>query len=140
MANINVQLRNSGRDRIAIVSEILEMARQGVLKTNIMYKAGLNSNMLNRYLALMMNAKLLDKVLLKDRVVYKATHKGAEFLYHCYEIERLLDTEIDANKPNGRTRLLPSIMDHVTPLNAREEPRDEEMEPIIRERQMNNIS
>ena len=140
MANINVQLRNSGRDRIAIVAEILEMARQGVLKTNIMYKAGLNSNMLNRYLALMINAKLLDKVLLKDRVVYKATHKGIEFLYHCYEIERLLETENLANKPNGRTQLLPSIIERVTPLNAHEEPKNEELEPIIRERQMNNIS
>jgi predicted transcriptional regulator len=40
MANINVQLRNSGRDRIAIVAEILEMARQGVLKTNIMRSEG----------------------------------------------------------------------------------------------------
>jgi predicted transcriptional regulator len=110
MANINVQLRNSGRDRIAIVAEILEMARQGVLKTNIMYKAGLNSHMLNKYLGLMMNAKLLEKILMNNRVVYKATHKGTEFLYHCYEIERLLETENGENKPDARIQLLPSSL------------------------------
>jgi len=108
MANINVQLRNSGRDRIAIVAEILEMARQGVLKTNIMYKAGLNSHMLNKYVELMINAKLLEKVLMNNRVMYKATHKGTEFLYHCYEIERLLETENGTNKPDERLQLLPS--------------------------------
>ena len=108
MANINVQLRNSGRDRIAIVAEILEMARQGVLKTNIMYKAGLNSHMLNKYVELMINAKLLEKVLMNNRVMYKATRRGTEFLYHCYEIERLLETENGANKPDERLQLLPS--------------------------------
>jgi len=110
MANINIQLRNSGRDRIAIVAEVLEMARQGVLKTNIMYKAGLNSHMLNKYLGLMMNAKLLEKILMNNRVVYKATHRGTEFLYHCYEIERLLETENGANKPDARIQLLPSSL------------------------------
>jgi predicted transcriptional regulator len=108
MANINLQLRNSGRDRIAIVAEILEMTRPGMLKTNIMYKAGLNSHMLNKYLGLMMNAKLLEKVLINKRLVYKATHRGTEFLYHCYEIERLLETEDVANKPDGRIQLLPN--------------------------------
>jgi len=133
LANINVQLRNSGRDRIAIVAEILEMARQGVLKTNIMYKAGLNSIMLNRYLGLMMNAKLLDKVLLKGRDAYKSTQKGTEFLYHCYEIERLLEAENDANKLNGRVQLLPTIIQRVIPLRAHTDPVKEELEPIIRE-------
>ena len=139
MANINVQLRNTGRDRIAIVAEILEMARLGVLKTNIMYKAGLNSTMLNRYLGLMMNAKLLDKVLLKGRDAYKATHKGTEFLYHCGEIERLLETENDGNKLNGRAQLLPSILQRITPLSAHKEPEKQNLEPIIQERQINNF-
>jgi predicted transcriptional regulator len=106
MANINVQFRNSGRDRIAIVAEILEMARQGMLKTNIMYKAGLNSHMLNKYLDLMANAKLLEKILLNNRIVYKATHRGTEFLYHCYEIERMLETENRTGKPDRRVQLL----------------------------------
>lgn len=139
MANMNVRLRNVERDRVDIVAEILEMAHQGVVKTNIMWKAGLNSFMLNKYVGLMMNAKLLEKVLLNKKVVYKATHRGIEFLYHCHEIERLLETESDANKPNGRTPLLPRIIQCATPLDAHAEPRKEELETIIPERQMNNI-
>jgi predicted transcriptional regulator len=122
MANINIELRNSGRDRIAIVAEILEMARQGILKTNIMYNVGLNSDMLNRYVGLMMNTKLLEKVLLNKRVVYKTTHKGIEFMYHCCEIERLLETENDATKPNRGTEILPSIMQCATQSGTHAEP------------------
>ncbi len=125
MANINVELRNSGRDRIAIVAEILEMARQGILKTNIMYNVGLNSDMLSRYVGLMMNAKLLEKVLLNKKVVYKTTHKGIEFMYHCCEIERLLEAENDATRPSGRTDILPAMMQCATPLGNRAESRRE---------------
>jgi predicted transcriptional regulator len=105
MANINLQQRNSGRDRIAIVAEILEMTRRGELKTNIMYKAGLNSIMLNKYIGLMTNAKLLDKVPFKNKIVFKSTHRGMEFLYHCYEIQKLLDTENREPRFNGKILL-----------------------------------
>jgi predicted transcriptional regulator len=110
MENMDIRLRNSGRDRIAIVAEILEMAREGVLKTNIMYRAGLNSLMLNKYLGLMTNAKLLEKVLLNGRVVFKATKRGTEFLHYCYEITRLLEPEDGKNKIGERVQLLPSSL------------------------------
>jgi predicted transcriptional regulator len=105
---MDVRLRKSGRDRIAIVAEILEMAREGVLKTNIMYRAGLNSIMLSKYLGLMMSAKLLEKVLLNGRVVFKATKRGMEFLHYCYEIARLLETDDCKNKLGESVQLLPS--------------------------------
>jgi predicted transcriptional regulator len=105
---MDIRLRNRGRDRIAIVAEILEMGREGVLRTNIMYRAGLNSIMLNKYVELMMKAKLLDKVLLKNRVVFKTTSRGMKFLYHCHEIMNLLETEDGGNNPYGRIQLLPS--------------------------------
>lgn len=107
---MDIRCRKSGRDRIAIVAEILEMAREGVLKTNIMYRAGLNSLMLNKYLGLMMGAKLLDKVLLNGRVVFKATKRGIEFLHYCYEITRLLEIEDGKDQPGGRIQLLPSSL------------------------------
>lgn len=110
MENMDIRRRKSERDRIAIVAEILEMARQGVLKTNIMYRAGLNSLMLNKYIGLMTNAKLLDKVLMNDRVVFKATKKGIEFLHYCYEITRLLEIEDGKDQPSGRIQLLPSSL------------------------------
>jgi predicted transcriptional regulator len=107
---MDIRRRKSERDRVAIVAEILEMARDGVLKTNIMYRAGLNSTMLNKYLGLMMSAKLLDKVLLNGRVVFKATKRGIEFLHYCYEITRLLEPEDGINKIGERVQLLPSSL------------------------------
>jgi predicted transcriptional regulator len=107
---MEIRLRNSARDRIAIIADILEMAREGVLKTNIMYRAGLNSIMLNKYLGLMTTAKLLEKVLLNGRVVFKTTKKGMEFLHYCYEITRLLETEDEKNKFGERVELLPSSL------------------------------
>jgi predicted transcriptional regulator len=101
------QLRKRERDRIAIVAEILEMARGGVLKSNIMWKAGLSYDMLNGYLGLMMNAKLLDKVPMKKKVVFKSTERGMKFLYHCREIMELLGTEDQGREPCRRIQLLP---------------------------------
>jgi predicted transcriptional regulator len=104
---VETQLRKRERDRIAIVAEILEMARGGVLKTNIMWRAGLSYDMLNGYLGLMMNAKLLDKVPMKKKVVFKSTERGMKFLYHCREIMELLGTEDQGHEPCRRIQLLP---------------------------------
>jgi predicted transcriptional regulator len=105
---MSVRLRKRERDRIAIVAEILEMAREGVLKSNIMWRAGLSYDMLNGYLGLMMDTKLLDKVLMKNKVVFKASNKGMRFLYHCHEIMDLLETEDNGHEPCRRIQLLPS--------------------------------
>lgn len=107
MQNINAQCRKPYRDRVALVAEILEMACDGVRKTNIMYRAGMSSLMLNRYLGLMMNAKLLDIVLLNNKEVLKATDRGMEFLHHCQEIKELLETEDDSRrKPYRKIQLV----------------------------------
>lgn len=105
---MSVRLRKRERDRVGIIAEILEMARGGVLKSNIMWRARLSYLMLNGYLGLMMNTKLLDKVLLNKKTVFKTTDRGLKFLYHCYEIMELLETEDDGNKPYRRIQLLPS--------------------------------
>jgi predicted transcriptional regulator len=103
------RVRKRGRDRIAIVAEILEMARVGELKTNIMWRAGLSHDMLNGYIGLLMNTKLLDRVLLNNKVLLKTTNRGMKFLYHCYEIMELLETEDERDKPCRRIiQLLPS--------------------------------
>jgi predicted transcriptional regulator len=105
---MSIRLRKRERDRIAIVAEILEMAREGVLKSNIMWRAGLSYDMLNGYLGLMINAKLLDKVLIKNKVVFKASSKGVRFLYHCHEIMDLLGTDDDGEERSRKIQLLPS--------------------------------
>ena len=107
---MEIRLRKRERDRIAIVAEILEMARGGVLKSNIMWRGRLSYDMLNGYLGLMMNARLLDKVRLEKKVVFMPTERGMKFLYHCREIMELLQTEEDGCEPCRRIQLLPCSM------------------------------
>ena len=104
------RLRKRGRDRIAIVAEILEMARVGVLKTNVMWRAGLSHDVLNGYIGLMMNTKLLERVLLNNKVLLKTTDRGMKFLYHCYGIMELLETDDGGDKSCRRIQLLPSSL------------------------------
>ena len=63
-----------------------------------------------KYLELMMNTQLLDKVLLKNKVVSKTTDRDMEFLYHSHEIMELLETEDDKDKPYRRIQLLPNSL------------------------------
>jgi predicted transcriptional regulator len=82
-----------GRDKLHIIAEILETAKDTALKTQIMYRANLSFTQLNDYLSFMLKNELLEKVSLNDREVYKATSKGIEFLQHYREITELLRTE-----------------------------------------------
>ncbi|HXX87221.1 MAG TPA: winged helix-turn-helix domain-containing protein [Candidatus Acidoferrum sp.] len=103
MQNLSIRSRKPYRDKVAIVAEILEMASGGVQKTSLMYKVGLSSLMLGRYMRLMMNAKLVDVGFLNDKVVLRATERGKEFLLHCQEIIDLLETENNAlHRPSRR--------------------------------------
>jgi predicted transcriptional regulator len=87
--------RKPYRDRVAIVAEILDMAYGEVQKTNVMYKVGMSSLMLDRYLRLMMRAKLIDVTLTNDKMALKATDRGKEFLHYCHAIMDLLENEND---------------------------------------------
>jgi predicted transcriptional regulator len=88
------------RDKLYIIAEILEIAKDGVLKTQIMYRANLSFTQLNDYLKFMLKNALLEKVLLNDKEVYKATEKGMNFLQRYREITELLKTEGDNYKNN----------------------------------------
>ena len=88
------------RDKLYIIAEILEIAKGGVLKTQIMYRANLSFTQLNDYLGFMLKNALLEKVLLNDKEVYKVTKKGVNFLQSYREITELLKTEGDDYKNN----------------------------------------
>jgi predicted transcriptional regulator len=75
------------------------MTVDGELKSNIMWKAGLNYQMLTKYLELMMKADLIEQVLVKRKPVFKSTSRGIKYLYHCYSIMELLgESEHDARR------------------------------------------
>ncbi|MGB8780454.1 MAG: winged helix-turn-helix domain-containing protein [Candidatus Bathyarchaeia archaeon] len=89
------------RDRLFIMAEILEIAKDGSLKTQIMYRANLSFTQLNDYLNFMLRISLLEKILQNDRETYRATDKGVDFLQRYHEITELLKTEEDNNGKNG---------------------------------------
>jgi predicted transcriptional regulator len=88
------------RDRLYIIAEILETAKDSALKTQIMYGANLSFTQLNDYLSFMLKNELLEKIMLNDREAYKTTEKGMDFLQRYREITELLKTEGDNYKNN----------------------------------------
>ena len=63
------------RSRTAISVEILKTALEGAKKTHIVYGANLNFEVINRYLALLQDKKLIEK----KEDLYITTEKGKEF-------------------------------------------------------------
>jgi len=91
------------RDKLGIIAEILEIARNGTLKTQIMYKANLSFAQLNEYLKFMLEIRLLDKLNTTGKEVYIATEKGIDFLQRHSELKELLKggNENGKNGKNG---------------------------------------
>jgi len=89
------------RDKLYIIAEILDIAKEGTLKTQIMYRANLSFTQLNDYLKFMLRIKLLDKILENDKEKYKATEKGLNFLQRYREITELLRADENENHKNN---------------------------------------
>ena len=85
------------RDKLYIIAEIMEIAKGGTLKTQIMYKANLSFAQLNEYVKLLIKINLLRKEVDSGRDVYRSTEKGLDFLQRHREIMDLL-SETTNNK------------------------------------------
>jgi len=81
------------RDRLYIISEILTIAKDGSLKTQIMYRANLSFAQLNEYLSFLLKIRLLKIMKQNERTVYKTTIKGIKFLQNYEKITSLLAKE-----------------------------------------------
>jgi predicted transcriptional regulator len=88
------------RDKLHIIAEILEIAWDGALKTQIMYKANLSFTQLNNYLGFMLEISLLKRVKQNNKDIYKSTEKGLDFLQRYRQIAELLKNENDSDKNN----------------------------------------
>jgi predicted transcriptional regulator len=95
-----------GRDKLFIISSILQVARDKVLKTQIMYRANLSFKQLNDYLEFMIVNGLLQKVSADGRDVYEVTDKGLDFL-QCYNKlqEALKADELESQRQNMLPRI-----------------------------------
>lgn len=87
------------RDKLSIIAEILEIAKDGTLKTQVMYKANLSFAQLNDYLKFMLKNGLLIKFRTNGKDVYTTTEKGVDFLQRHFELTELLTEE--ENGKNG---------------------------------------
>jgi predicted transcriptional regulator len=96
----NAETPSKRRDKLCIIAEILEIAREGTLKTQIMYKANLSFAQLNEYLKFMLRIKLITKVRQAGKDIYIATDKGLDFLQRQCELTELLKGDKDHPK-NG---------------------------------------
>lgn len=89
------------RDRMFIMAEVLEVAIDGALKTQLMYKANLSFAQLNEYLKLLADLELLCTLENTQKTVYKTTSKGMRFLQSYKEIRELLKKEHGHDPKNG---------------------------------------
>ena len=91
------------RDRLYIIAEILVIAKDGSLKTQIMYRANLSFAQLNGYLSFLLERKLLKVNTDNRKTLYKTTAKGVKYLENYEEISILLRKEdgnpVKANSP-----------------------------------------
>jgi len=96
---INWDSPRKRRDRLFIIAEILDIARDGALKTQIMYKANLSFSQLNTYLELLLETHLLETVARSGKTIYKTSKKGFEYIESYKEIIDTLSN--NSNNNNG---------------------------------------
>jgi len=78
------------RDRLFITAEILDVARNGALKTQIMYKARLSFAQLKEHLSVLLESNLLKAVKASEKTFYKTTNKGLRYLQKFTQFRELL--------------------------------------------------
>jgi len=81
------------RDRHEIIVEILKTAREGKIKTHIMYRVKLSYAQINEYLPLLVNKGLLEPFTVKHRKLhrklYRTTEKGMKLLRNFESMAKL---------------------------------------------------
>ncbi len=78
------------RDRLYIISEILNIAKGGSLKTQIMYRANLSFAQLNEYLNFLTKMEFLEITKENRRNTYVTTNKGDRYLEKYKDLANLL--------------------------------------------------
>jgi predicted transcriptional regulator len=76
------------RGKLEIMKDILSTAREGVRKTEMVYRANLNFNRAERYIPFLEERGLMEY----SGSVYKTTEKGEEFLREYRMIKELFLT------------------------------------------------
>jgi len=103
LENESAEASRKRRNRLYIIAEILVIAKDGSLKTQIMYRANLSFAQLNEYLKFLLKMELLKTNTESGKTMYKTTPKGVKYLENYEEISNLLrkgeGNSIKANSP-----------------------------------------
>ena len=85
-----METENKRRDRLFIMAEMLRIAKDDCLKTQIMYRANLSFAQLNEYLSVLIKMDLLKVQNENKKKVYKTTSKGEKYLEKYKDISEIL--------------------------------------------------
>ena len=88
---------NKRRDKLDIIAEILTIAQDGLLKTQIMYRANLSFAQLNEYLDFLTKIELLEIAKENRKTMYRTTDKGELYLEKYEDISGLLGKDENHN-------------------------------------------
>jgi len=86
----NLEIERKRRNRLYIMAEILTIAKEGSLKTQIMYRANLSFAQLNEYLSFLTKMYLLEIQNENGKKVYRTTAKGSKYLEKYKDVTNLL--------------------------------------------------
>lgn len=104
---ITADIASKRRDKLGIIAEILDVAREGTLKTQIMYRANLSFVQLTEYLEYMLKTRLMIKLEVNTKDVYVTTKKGVDFLQRHSELIALLKNEDRKHLNGGNSAKVP---------------------------------
>lgn len=87
----NLENERKRRNRLYIIAEILTVAKEGSLKTQIMYRANLSFAQLNEYLSFLIKIYLLKIQNEDGKKIYRTTTKGNKYIEKYKDITNLLE-------------------------------------------------
>ena len=99
---INWDNPHKRRDRLYIIAEILDIAKDGALKTQIMYKANLSFSQSNTYINLLLDTQLLELTQKNGKSIYRTTEKGVEYMHSYKEVIETLNGNPSSDTPHIR--------------------------------------
>jgi predicted transcriptional regulator len=95
------------RDQLSIIANILENAREGAGKTQIMYRANLSFTQLNEYITFLIDTGLIMHRKVDGKERYFATVKGVIFAQMYSELFDMIRTQ---PKPEEKPTIVTKIV------------------------------
>ena len=93
LENCNIQALWKRRDRLHLMAEIMEAAKEKQLKTRIMYMVNLSFSQLNEYLSFLTQKGFLEFHIENRRKIYETTAKGNLYVENYIEMSNRLMTQ-----------------------------------------------